>query len=53
MDHERWRDDDWLAGVHAWVDARLADAGLRRAGEAEQKHVTLWSTVIRIPTDRG
>ncbi len=53
MDHERWRDDDWLAEVHTWVDARLADAGLQRAGEAEQTHVTLWSTVIRIPTDRG
>ena len=53
MNDERWRDDDWLAGAHAWVDTQLADAGLRRAGEAEQNHVTLWSTVIRIPTDGG
>jgi len=53
VDNERWCDRSWLAGAHAWVDARLADAGLRRTGEAEQKHVTLWSTVIRIPTDRG
>ena len=53
MDTARWRDEEWLAGVHAWVDERLATAGLTRAGEAEQRHVTLWSTVIRIPTTGG
>jgi hypothetical protein len=53
VDIERWRDEAWLAEVHAWVDQHLETAGLARAGEAEQRHVTLWSTVIRIPTTGG
>ncbi|GAA2121030.1 phosphotransferase [Nocardioides bigeumensis] len=50
---ERWREEKWLAGVHTWVDERLAAAGLACAGEAEQRHVTPWSTVIRVPTTGG
>lgn len=53
MDQERWRDAAWLAEAHAWVDEQLGHIGATRTGAAEQKHVTLWSTVIRIPTDRG
>ena len=28
MDDMRWRDPDWLAGVHAWVDDRLDELGV-------------------------
>lgn len=43
----------WLARAHAWIDARLAALGLARAGDIEQPHVTMWSTVLRVPTQGG
>ncbi|HEX7746011.1 MAG TPA: hypothetical protein VF462_12195 [Micromonosporaceae bacterium] len=53
MDDTRWRDPEWLAGVYDWVDRRLDQAGLVRTGSTEQPHVYPWSTVLRVPTDRG
>ena len=53
MDEQRWRDPAWLAGVDAWVDERLAGRGTPRTGPSEQTHVTLWSTVLRVPTTDG
>jgi hypothetical protein len=50
---EQWRDPAWLAGAVAWIDARLADAGRRRTGEADQIHVRPWATVLSAPTDEG
>ena len=43
----------WLAEATAWIDARLAEHGLERAGEIEQPHVRWWSTVLRVPTGDG
>jgi hypothetical protein len=48
-----WRDPAFLADVTAWVDGRLADAGLRRTGPIEQQHAAWWSTAFRVPTDDG
>ncbi|WP_162906958.1 phosphotransferase [Allorhizocola rhizosphaerae] len=53
MDEQRWRDPDWLAGVHTWIDARLGELGVARTGDIEQPHLVLWSTVLRVPTDAG
>ena len=53
MDDSTWRDAAWLAGVHAWIDGALTQAGLSRTGEAEQVHVVPWSTVIKVPTSEG
>ncbi|MFC5177081.1 phosphotransferase family protein [Nocardioides taihuensis] len=53
MDEERWRDDEWLATARAWALDRAAAAGRPVTGEVEQTHVTRWSTVLRLPTDRG
>jgi hypothetical protein len=53
MDEQRWRDPAWLAEVDAWVDAQLAGRGSRRSGPSEQSHVTVWSTVLRVPTTDG
>ncbi len=50
---EQWEDPDWVDGAVAWIDARLAEAGRRRTGEADQFHVRPWSTVLRVPTDEG
>ncbi len=49
----RWDDPAWLAGAHAWIDARLADLGRTRTGPIEQPHNYPWSTVLRAPTDNG
>jgi hypothetical protein len=50
---ERWEDPAWLVGAVAWVDARLAELGRERTGEAEQPHVRSWATALRVPTAQG
>lgn len=42
-----------LTDPHAWIGARLADLDARLAGPIEQIHDRPWSTVLRVPTDRG
>ena len=53
MDEQRWRDEGWLAGAHAWIAAEVARLGAQPTGDSEQRHVRLWSTVLRVPTDQG
>lgn len=53
MDGTRWTDEQWRASAYAWIEERLAHLGLTRTGEVEQPHVAPWSTVLRVPTDRG
>lgn len=48
-----WHEPAFLADFTAWVDARLAVAGLRRTGPIEQPHVAWWSTALAVPTDDG
>jgi hypothetical protein len=48
-----WHDPAFLADATAWIDACLADAGLRRTGPIEQPHVAWWSTALAVPTDGG
>lgn len=48
-----WSSPAWLASAVEWVDHRLADAGLRRTGPAEQPRVRPWATAVRVPTDHG
>jgi hypothetical protein len=48
-----WTDPFWLAGVGDWVDSRLEELGLHPTGDAEQRHIRPWSTVLRIPTTGG
>jgi len=48
-----WQDPAFLADATAWVDARLASAGLRRTGPIEQPHVAWWSTALRVPSGEG
>ena len=48
-----WRDPDWLAETHSWVDDQTERLGLTRSGAIEQPHVYPWSTVLRVPTTRG
>jgi hypothetical protein len=48
----RWTDPGWRAEHLAWATDRLAELGRQPVGEAEQR-ARPWSTVFRIPTDRG
>jgi hypothetical protein len=50
---ELWTDPEWLAGAHAWVEEQCDALGLVRTGDAEQPHVTAWSTVLKVPTTAG
>lgn len=43
----------WLASAHQWIIAHLDDAGIRIIADMDQFHVRDWSTVIRIPTNKG
>jgi hypothetical protein len=48
-----WRDAEFVRSAHAWIEARLDRLGIVRTGDIEQPHVRVWSTVMRVPTDRG
>ena len=48
-----WTDPTWLAGIVDWARDRLSAHGHSIVGPVEQSHVRPWSTVLRIPTDRG
>src|SRR5690348_8385655 len=47
-----WQDAQWLAEATAWIDARLAEAGLARAG-APRARGRMWSVVARVPLAGG
>ena len=48
-----WYAPGWLASMAAWVEERLADAGLRRTGEIRQVRSWGRSALLRVETDRG
>jgi hypothetical protein len=43
-----WTDPTWLDGAHAWIEQHVI-----ATGTTEQFHVRPWSTVLRVPTERG
>lgn len=48
-----WSHPEWRADAEAWVREQLARLGYAVTGDIEQPHVIWWSTVLRVPTDRG
>jgi Phosphotransferase enzyme family len=48
-----WSSDSWVAGATAWVDERLAEAGLTRTGDVEQRSLRPWASVLRVPSSSG
>jgi hypothetical protein len=48
-----WRRRAWRARATAWIQRRLRERDFAIAGQIEQIHVVDWSTVLRVPTDRG
>jgi hypothetical protein len=47
------RGREWRVGAIRWAERRLAERDIGLTGKPEQFHVVPWSTVIRLPTDRG
>lgn len=48
-----WSSRSWIDRATAWVDTRLAEAGLERIGEMEQRSLRPWATVLRAPSSAG
>lgn len=48
-----WTDPSWLEEAHGWVRERLEGLGRAVVGPIDQHHVQPWSTVMRVPTERG
>jgi hypothetical protein len=48
-----WRRRVWRARAIRWAERRLAERDIQVIGKPDQFHVRTWSTVIRLPTDRG
>ena len=48
-----WKDPAWFIAFTGWATDELATLGFEVTGAPEQTHVRPWSTVVRIPTDRG
>jgi Phosphotransferase enzyme family len=48
-----WSSAAWREAAVAWMDERLAAAGLERAGEVEQPRVRPWATVLKVPVTGG
>lgn len=48
-----WRRLVWRARAIEWAERRLAERDIHVTGNPDQFHVRSWSTVIRLPTDRG
>lgn len=48
-----WTDPSWRAAADTWIHEQLARLGGSAVGGIEAVHVQPWSTVLRVPTDRG
>jgi hypothetical protein len=53
VDAATWTSDEWLGQAQAWLDEKLAAAGIRRTGEVTQPRVRAWGTVLRADTGAG
>jgi len=51
--HQPWYRPGWFAAMSAWVDARLADAGIRRLGPLRQVRSWGRSALLQLETDGG
>ncbi len=46
-----WASRGWFSSTTRWVQEQMATLGLTIVGPIEQVQVSLWSTVLRIPTE--
>jgi hypothetical protein len=52
-EHQPWYRPGWFAEMSAWVDGRLADAGIRRRGPIRQVRSWGRSALVELATDHG
>lgn len=48
-----WDQPAWKAEVSAWITRQLSEHGYMQTAALESIHARVWSTVLRVPTDRG
>lgn len=48
-----WGSASWRERAVAWLDERLADAGVERTGEVSQPHLRPWATALKAATTSG
>lgn len=48
-----WSSEAWLTQAANWVDERLAEAGMTRTGNLEQRSLRPWASVLRVPSSAG
>ena len=48
-----WLDPAWRFGADTWIGEQLGRLGLEPIAALDQVHERPWSTVIRVPTERG
>jgi hypothetical protein len=52
-DRQPWAHDGWFEEISAWIDARLADAGIRRRGPVRQVRAWARAALLTLDSDRG
>ena len=52
-DRQPWALDGWSEEMSAWIDTRLADAGIRRRGPVRQVRAWARAALLTIDSDRG
>lgn len=48
-----WLDPAWQKQAHEWIRSQTERNSIQLAGEIEQPHVYHWSTVMRVPSNKG
>ncbi|MBV9617554.1 MAG: phosphotransferase [Ktedonobacteraceae bacterium] len=48
--HVPWTSPGWFSSASAWIQEQAMSLGLTLTGPIEQVQVSLWSTVLRVPT---
>ena len=52
-DNQPWYRPGWFAEMSSWIDAQLADAGIRRRGPIRQVRSWARSALVDLETDHG
>jgi len=52
-DVAQWTEPRWLAEAEGWIHEQVALLGNAVSGPIDQHHARPWSTVMRVPTERG
>lgn len=48
-----WQDSNWQKQAHTWIRTEAERNFIHITGEIEQPHIYHWSTVMKVPTNKG